>query len=377
MIAWGSLVPYPEGTKPADIPLQLATGWDASGPMLPVEFSRISCDGRLTLVIDHSAPHPCQSYHARTTATELVAAKENLRLRERMPSVQNIGSILKGAATPDATTKIIGNWLAARTDYDAAIWTGLPPNFEAKSGEKFDPPAVIRYLDTLKGEIREEAYSYIVEAPVTIDTPVRRNSHLPEAVAVHEAGHFLAAISLGLNTVWISHLPYAEDAGAPPVRGHRVEGNRNEQAEVVLNLAGPWAQFSCYPKTVQNEKRKAFLAARRIVPMDQASLPQFNNYYRPLGWMDTDMGRAFALMARNGLLFVPGVTHAEALVMIDTHLGQWMQRPAQVAALHLVRDRMLAAGQVIRDQALVDLRNDVLGMLDVQQRGDIMPVPLR
>lgn len=374
VIAWGSLVPFPQGIKPGDVPLQVATAWDPTGPMLPVEFSRISCDGRLTLVIDHTAPEPSHTYHARALATDLDAAKENLRQRERMPSTRNIGSIAKGAPPTDPTTKLIGDWLATMDEYDAAIWTALGPNFEAKSGVKFDPPAALRYLANLKGTIREEAYSYIVEAPETIDTPVRRDSHMPEAVAVHEAGHFLAALSLGLNTVWISHVPYAEAEGAQAVRGHRVDGQRNDQAEVVLNLAGPWAQLSLYPLTVRKEKREAFLGAGRIVPMDHMSLPQFNHYYRPLGWMNTDMGSSYAMMARNGLEFLPGVTHTQALVMIDTNLGHWMKRPAQVAAIKHVRDKMMDAGQVIRDQELKDLRTEVLAMLDAQQRTDIMPV---
>jgi hypothetical protein len=376
VIAWGSLVPFPQGTKPDDVPLELTTAWSETGPMLPVEFSRISCDGRLTLVIDHTAADPCRTFDAKAK-TELDAAKENLRLRERMPSAKNIGSMKKGDAPTDATTIIIGAWLATKDDYDAAIWTGLPPNFEAKSGQKFDAPNALRYLDSLKGAIRDEAYTYIVEAPETIGTPVRKDSHLPEGVAAHEAGHFLAAIALGLTTVWISHVPYAEAPGADAVRGHKVEGERKDQAKVVLDLAGPWAQLVLYPNTVPKKKRDAFHAAGRVIPMDQASWPQFVKYYHPLGWMDTDMRSSFSLLAKNGFPFLHGVTNAQALVMIDTNLGQWMQRPQQLAALRHVRDRMIELGQVIQGEPLLVLRKEVLAMVDEQQRLEIMPAALR
>ena len=54
IIAWGSLVWDPRT-------LQIKGDWVASGPELDIEFSRVSKDGRLTLVIDPvngSGPHP-------------------------------------------------------------------------------------------------------------------------------------------------------------------------------------------------------------------------------------------------------------------------------------------------------------------------------
>ena len=48
ILGWGSLVPDPRG-------LPIADGWHQAGPVLPIEFSRISKDGQragcLTLVI--------------------------------------------------------------------------------------------------------------------------------------------------------------------------------------------------------------------------------------------------------------------------------------------------------------------------------------
>lgn len=51
ILGWGSLI-WDKRT------LRLAGDWQTGGPVLPIEFSRVSGDGRLTLVIDplHGVP---------------------------------------------------------------------------------------------------------------------------------------------------------------------------------------------------------------------------------------------------------------------------------------------------------------------------------
>jgi len=44
VLGWGSLIWKPD--KPA-----ISAPWHANGPLLPIEFARISLDGRLTLVL--------------------------------------------------------------------------------------------------------------------------------------------------------------------------------------------------------------------------------------------------------------------------------------------------------------------------------------
>src|ERR1700722_18672522 len=53
VLAWGSLV-----WDPRD--LQTAGKFVANGPLLPIEFCRISADGRLTLAIDESFGALCK-----------------------------------------------------------------------------------------------------------------------------------------------------------------------------------------------------------------------------------------------------------------------------------------------------------------------------
>ena len=46
ILGWGSLIWLPK-----DLKFDTNSGWKENGPVLPIEFARISKDGRLTLVI--------------------------------------------------------------------------------------------------------------------------------------------------------------------------------------------------------------------------------------------------------------------------------------------------------------------------------------
>src|SRR6185437_8748825 len=84
VLGWGSIVWDPQG-------LSTIGDFELIGPRLPIEFCRISRDGRLTLVIDEAFGVPCKTYSARSSFGELNAAIENLRFREKMPSEKGIG----------------------------------------------------------------------------------------------------------------------------------------------------------------------------------------------------------------------------------------------------------------------------------------------
>jgi hypothetical protein len=75
VLAWGSLVWDPRN-------LQVAADFAPNGPLLPIEFCRISRDGRLTLVVDETFGAVCTTYSAPSAIETLDAAIENLRLRE-------------------------------------------------------------------------------------------------------------------------------------------------------------------------------------------------------------------------------------------------------------------------------------------------------
>ena len=176
VLGWGSLV-WDRGD------LQVAADFAPSGPQLPIEFCRVSADGRLTLVVDESFGALCTTYSAPSAIKNLDAAIENLRLREEMHNARGIGFVELASAKqsdmalqrhPQAVATIAA-WTKSN-GYDAAIWTALASNFDEHGGEPFSVSAAIRYLETLEGQHAAKfasALAYIRNAPPEVETPVR------------------------------------------------------------------------------------------------------------------------------------------------------------------------------------------------------------
>jgi hypothetical protein len=177
ILAWGSLVWDPRDLK-------TAAEFVPNGPLLPIEFCRVSKDGRLTLAIDERFGDVCTSYSAPCALDDLNQAIENLRLREGT-SASNIGFVepasdrqseVAAERHPQAVATIAA-WVES-SGYDAAIWTALASNFDewGKGGEPFSVTAAIRYLEALKAknpEAFDRALDYIRKAPAEVQTPVR------------------------------------------------------------------------------------------------------------------------------------------------------------------------------------------------------------
>ena len=173
ILAWGSIVWDPQN-------LEVTSRFEPIGPCLPIEFCRISRNECLTLVIDEICGASCITYSAISGSSDLGAAIENLRVRERMPGRKGVGFIApryhKQSATalerhPQAV-KTIAAWVDA-CGFDAAIWTALGSNFAEKAREPFSVEAAIRYLGTRDGKTLDAALIYIRRAPPEIQTPVR------------------------------------------------------------------------------------------------------------------------------------------------------------------------------------------------------------
>jgi hypothetical protein len=73
--------------------LETADEFIANGPLLPIEFCRISADGRLTLAIDETFGAVCKTYSAPSALDSLDAAIENLRLTEKMSNARAVGFV--------------------------------------------------------------------------------------------------------------------------------------------------------------------------------------------------------------------------------------------------------------------------------------------
>lgn len=175
VLAWGSLIWDRRE-------LAIAGEFKPCGPQLLLEFSRVSGDGRLTLVIDEAFGTSCPTYFAESANGDLDTAIENLRLREGMPSAKGVGFVDVAAGDqsdlafkrhPEAVAAI-RTWTQAN-GFDAAIWTALASNFDEadKAGEPFSVEAAMRYLERLDEAKLGAALRYICSAPPEVQTPVR------------------------------------------------------------------------------------------------------------------------------------------------------------------------------------------------------------
>jgi hypothetical protein len=178
ILAWGSLV----WDKRI---LRIVGDWRTGGPVLPIEFSRISSDGRLTLVIDPTNGVPVPTLFARSELEKLDDAIANLREREETSS-EKIGYVNLVANTArdysrrqnPAACDTIRYWAQAN-GWEAVIWTALTSNFELARKEPFT--AAVDYVGNLAGQMKTKALEYIRNAPTEVNTPVRRAiSNLPE-----------------------------------------------------------------------------------------------------------------------------------------------------------------------------------------------------
>jgi hypothetical protein len=172
VLGWGSLIWNLDE-------LRIIGRFQPGGPILPIEFCRVSQDGRLTLVVDQTHGAPCVTYHAESTFTDLSRAVENLQHREKMLTVRSVGWVNRVTLKVNseievkqpATTRTILKW--AEKKYDAVIWTALGMKFKEATGIKFSVDAAVRYLEGLNPEMRSLALDYIRRAPAEVKTPVR------------------------------------------------------------------------------------------------------------------------------------------------------------------------------------------------------------
>ena len=173
VLGWGSLIWKPEG-------LQTNGSFLNDGPTLPIEFCRISQDGRLTLVIDGTYGAPCVTYHAQSSFDALDPAIENLRVREGMGTAERVGFVNFITHEENQTIKskqsgpirAISTWAQGR-DYDAVIWTALGIKFKETTGVSFSVDAALSYLEGLAAEEQTMALAYMRRAPPEVRTPVR------------------------------------------------------------------------------------------------------------------------------------------------------------------------------------------------------------
>ena len=167
ILGWGSLL-----WQPKDLQFDEEIGWSENGPFLPIEFARISNDGRLTLVIT-AAGTEVKTYFAISSYENLEEAVLNLAVREGSGRGQ-IGSYDKSnkifSKEVFFKNNIVG-WIN-NTDIDAVIWTNLGEKWDVKN-ENGETIERMDYLKNLGGNKSALAEEYIRRAPIQIKTHYR------------------------------------------------------------------------------------------------------------------------------------------------------------------------------------------------------------
>lgn len=178
VLGWGSLI------KTAHVRgLEISSDWKADGPVLPIEFSRISQSGDragiLTLVLDEQNGTNVSVYYAVSSNVNLNEAIKNLRIVENISLNYSISyvNLLKNSERKFArkfhrtSCETIRTW-AQINNFEGVVWTSLLPNFETISKLPFTVENAVRYVADLPEPLKTRAMEYIRESPVS--TPVRK-----------------------------------------------------------------------------------------------------------------------------------------------------------------------------------------------------------
>lgn len=171
ILGWGSLV-----WNPGKLNINSQNTWSTDGPELPIEFARISNDGRLTLVIKDKCEkiktlYSISNYEKREEAILDLAVREGCGRNK-------IGYYDKTSKKifPDKFQwkDEIEKWIENNKEIDAVIWTNLKANFKDATDLNFEPDNIVNYLKYLKAETQALAEEYIRKTPSQIKTTMRK-----------------------------------------------------------------------------------------------------------------------------------------------------------------------------------------------------------
>jgi len=170
ILGWGSLI-----WDPRNLPKE--GFWQTGGPELPIEFSRISKDCRLTLVIDFNKGKNVPTRYVLSPRVDINDAISDLALREGTDK-DNIGYVdlfnnpKYKKDNSEKTCNIVREWCKGK-EFDGAVWTALPSNFEEETKKKFNLNVAINYLNGLPETARKNALKYIRNTPEEVATFLR------------------------------------------------------------------------------------------------------------------------------------------------------------------------------------------------------------
>jgi len=176
ILAWGSLIwddQWPSFDKQRG-------EWLDDGPVLPLEFSRVSSsrDKALTLVIDTVHGAPCTVKYAYSKRKNAADAIADLRDREGT-IMDHMGFHFPAEPERKCVPPVpasISEW-AKQRELDGVVWAGMPSNFAEKNavrmGEPFSVEAAVRHLQAITPKGKAAAATYVWRAPDLVVTPLR------------------------------------------------------------------------------------------------------------------------------------------------------------------------------------------------------------
>ena len=168
ILGWGSLI-----WKTKELFFDKEEKKKKEGPILTIEFARISNNGRLTLVLTEMGTEVSTLFTLSKYNT-IDEAILNLAIREGSGR-KSIGSYTKDSDVfkPEVFEfkKNIKKWIQ-NTDFDAVIWTNLgEKGFEDDTST--DSNKKLEYLKELRGNKKVLAEEYIRKTPIQIKTRCR------------------------------------------------------------------------------------------------------------------------------------------------------------------------------------------------------------
>ncbi|MBD3884662.1 hypothetical protein IFO70_23270 [Phormidium tenue FACHB-886] len=173
ILSWGSLIWKPES-------LPFSRPWKEGGPTLSLEFSRITEERPLTIVLDPDYGVPCPTRFAFSLRTHLADAIADLKQREGTTEehigyidMQHDRSSIHEYPHQINVEAPIQQW-CEQHQIPAAVWTAIPPNFSQCLGINFSVDGAMQYLKDLSVPQQESTLEYIRNTPEEIVTPLRR-----------------------------------------------------------------------------------------------------------------------------------------------------------------------------------------------------------
>lgn len=176
IIAWGSLI----GESRDEFDKQ-HDSWLREGPVLPIEFSRISATRNyaLTLVIDPDNGIQTRTWFAISKRKDAEDAACDLRSREGT-TIRNIGIYNARTGVICSRWSFIADkvkmW-AEMKGFCAVVWTDLISNFVERTGHLFSAQSGVDYVSTLPHEGKSAMRNYFAVVPPEVVTPFRALAH--------------------------------------------------------------------------------------------------------------------------------------------------------------------------------------------------------